>query len=479
MAYDSAPSMSDIPDAQARAPFQPTPRHHSGVGGILRSLRNRNFRLFFMGQSVSMIGNFMTKTAIMWLVFRLSGESALMLGVIGFASQIPMFLLAPFGGVWVDRLDRRKLLIVTQSLAMTESLALAALTFTGLINIPLLITLAVFQGLVNALDLPARQAFVVDMVENRDDLANAIALNSTLVQLAKLIGPAIAGLLIWRIGEGTCFLIDGLSYIGVIGAYCIMTTQQGGRRRRSTSVLDELKEGLRYAWNSLPIRTLLTLLAVFGLTGFPALMSLLPIFGDALGGQREGALTYGILVGASGAGAMVGALWLASRRTVRGLVRVASFTTTGFGMALLAFAFSRILWLSIPLVMFCGAGLIVTAAAINTVLQTLAEDDKRGRVMSLYMVSMAGMVPWGSLIAGMLAAALTRAVPGWGSVSGAAATLGLMAIIVIAAGIWFTLKLPMLRKVIRPIYIQKGILPEVAVGLRGAVTITGGGRTGT
>jgi MFS family permease len=449
------------------------------MGQILRALRNRNFRLFFGGQAVSMIGNFMTKTAIMWLVFRLSHESALMLGVIGFASQIPMFLLAPFGGVWVDRLDRRKLLIVTQSLAMAESLALAVLTLTHLINIPLLLALAVFQGLVNSFDLPGRQAFVVDMVENRDDLANAIALNSTLVQVAKLIGPAIAGLLIWKIGEGSCFLIDGISYAGVIAAYCVMTTHPAERRRKTTSVLEELKEGLQYAYNSLPIRTILILLGLFGLTGFPALASLLPIFGDALGGHHAGAVMYGFLVGASGVGAMGGALWLASRKTVRGLVRVVAYSTTGFGLVLIGFALSRSLWLSIPLVMLCGTGMIVTAASVNTVLQTLAEDDKRGRVMSLYMMAMAGMVPWGSLVAGTLASTLAATVPGWTSEAGASATLILMGAIVLGAGTWFALKLPMLRRVIRPIYIQKGNMPEVAAGLRGAVLITGGGRTGT
>ncbi len=471
--------MSNTVDAQesTAAPGQrPPPK---GLGQILRALRNRNFRLFFGGQAVSMIGNFMTKTAIMWLVFRLSHESALMLGVIGFASQIPMFVLAPFGGVWVDRLDRRRLLIVTQTLAMLQSLALAVLTFTHWINIPLLIALAIFQGLVNSFDLPARQAFVVDMVEDRGDLANAIALNSTLVQLAKLIGPALGGLLIWKVGEAWCFLIDGVSYIGVIGAYCIMVTQAVQRRRKSTSVLEELKEGLRYAYDSVPIRTILIVLAIFGLTGFPALASLMPIFGDALGGHGTGALTYGFLVGASGVGAMCGALWLAARKTVRGLVRVVAYSITGFGLVLIGFALSRTLWLSIPLVLLCGMGMIVTAASVNTVLQTLAEDDKRGRVMSLYMMAMAGMVPWGSLIAGSLASALASAVPGWSSEAGAATTLVLMGGIVLAAGIWFATRLPMLRKVIRPIYIQKGILPEVAVGLRGAVTITGGGRTGT
>jgi MFS family permease len=470
--------MSDTAEAQGKPSAPPHPSQPKGIGQILRSLRNRNFRLFFGGQAVSLIGNFMTQTATMWLVFRLSHESALMLGVIGFASQIPMFLLAPFGGVWVDRLDRRKLLIVTQLLAMAQSFALAVLTFTHRISISLLIILAVIQGIINALDVPARQAFVVDMVDNREDLANAIALNSTMVHGARLIGPAIGGLLIWKIGEGSCFLIDAISYIGVIAAYCIMTIQRAPIRRRSTSVMEELKEGIAYAYNFLPIRYMLILLSVFCLTGFPALASLLPIYGESLSGGHAGAVTYGFLVGASGVGAVVGALLLAAKRTVRGLVRVTPFTSAGFGAALILFAISRTLWLSLPLVALTGAGMIVTFASMNTVLQTLAEDDKRGRVMSLYMMALAGMVPWGSLAAGILASSLAGAVPGWSTLGGASATLVLMGAVTMAGGAWFFFKLPLLRKVIRPIYIQKGILPEVAAGLRGADTITGAGRPG-
>lgn len=462
-------------DARAAAALPPSQSHDppKGAAQVLRALRNRNYRLFFSGQVVSLVGNFMTQTAVMWLVFRLSGESAFMLGLVAFASQIPMFIVAPFGGVWVDRLDRRKLLIVTQSLAMLESFALAILTFTKLINIPLLMLLAAFQGLVNAFDLPGRQAFVVDMVDHRDDLANAIALNSTIVQVARLIGPAVAGLLIHLSGEGICFLLDGFSYIAVIAAFWIMSVNPPQRRRRGTGVLDELKEGMRYAYNFLPIRTILLLLVVVSLTGFPALSSLLPIFGQALGGHSTGALTYGILVGASGVGAMIGAIFLAARRTVRGLVRTSAYTTLFFGLALAMFSFSRMLWLSIPLVLVAGLMMIFTFASLNTVLQTLAEDDKRGRVMSLYTVALAGMAPWGALAAGIIASACTKSPLHWSTLNGATATLALAGFIVIAGGAWFFSKLPALRTVIRPIYIQKGILPEVAVGLRGAATITG------
>src|SRR4051812_16504858 len=281
--------------------------------GLFRALRSRNYRLFFIGQMISLIGTFLTQIATVWLVFRLTRDP-LKLGIVAFAGQIPLFFLAPFGGVWVDRWNKRKLLVITQILSGLQSLALAILAMTH-VEVWEIIALAFAQGLINCFDMPARQAFTVEMVENRDDLANAIALNSTMVHAARLLGPATGGFLLYYVGPSLCFLIDGLSYIAVIACLLLMRVRPHEPKPRVHSVLHELHEGVVYAWSSVPIRVMLLLMALISLTGMPAMNILMPVFAKALGGAGQDSQTLGFLMAASGAGALTCAVFLASRRS--------------------------------------------------------------------------------------------------------------------------------------------------------------------
>ncbi len=365
-----------------------------------RALRHRNYRLFFAGQGVSLIGTWLTRVAMSWLVYRLT-HSALLLGVVGFASQIPTFLLAPIAGVLVDRWSRHRVLVVAQALAMLQSALLAAFALTGTITIWHVLVLGAFQGLINAFDTPARQSFVVEMVASRDDLPSAIALNSTLVNGARLVGPTVAGVLIGAVGEGWCFALDAVSYLAVIASLLAMHVQPTAPREGKARVLVELREGLRYLGSAGTVRAVLLLLAVVSLTGIPY-MVLLPIFaGDVLHG---GPHTLGLLTAAGGVGAVFGALWLASRRSVRGLVRVISVSGVVFGGALVAFSLARTVWVAVPALLAAGAGMMVQMAASNTLVQTEVPDDKRGRVMSFYTMAFFGMMPLGSLFGGFLGA---------------------------------------------------------------------------
>ena len=389
----------------------------------------------------------MTKVATSWLVYRLT-HSAFLLGVVGFAGQIPTFVLGPFAGVCVDRWNRHRTLVVTQVLSMLQSFALAWLALAGTINISDIIWLSLAQGIINALDMPARQSFVVEMVENREDLGNAIAINSSMVNAARLLGPSLAGVIIAAVGEGYCFLIDGISYIAVIVSLLLMRIVPAAVSRPQRSVRHELREGWIYAAHSLPIRSLLVLLALVSLVGMPYTV-LMPIFaGQVLGG---GPHTLGFLMGASGVGALCGAVILAARRSVLGLGRVAPLAVATLGAGLIAFGLSRNLWLSLILMLFVGGGMMIQMAASNTILQTIVEDNKRGRVMSFYSMAFLGMAPFGSLLAGMLA---TR--------FGAPRAVLITGSICILGSIWFALRLPEIRKAIRPIYAGLGILPEVA-----------------
>jgi len=448
----------------------------SALARVLRAFRSRNYALFFGGQIVSLVGTFLSQVATAWLVYRLARASdrpdsaALALGVVGFAGQIPLFVLAPFAGVWIDRLDRRRLLVATQTLAMLQSFALAYLAWTH-ITIPAVIALAFAQGLINAFDIPARQAFLVEIVD-REDLANAIALNSTMVHGARLIGPALAGLLIHEVGEAICFFIDGISYLGVIGALLFIRVLIAPRPPRDTGLLDDLREGSRYVWSFRPIRALLLLMAITSLTGVPTLTILMPIFGDALGGDAgvaaagdDGARTMGLLMGASGLGALAGAVYLASRRTVVGLGKVIVTAAVVFAAALVAFAFARSLWVALLIMPFAGFGMMANFASANTVLQTLADDDKRGRVMSFFTMAFIGMAPFGNLLAG--------AMTGWmgGGVVGARRTLLLAALVCFLAAVAFALRLPAMRRIVRPIYVEKGIIREVAKGMEAAAEV--------
>jgi MFS family permease len=436
--------------------------------GLFRALRSRNYRLFFIGQMISLVGTFLTQIATVWLVYRLT-KNPLMLGTVAFAGQIPLFFLAPFGGVWVDRWNKRNLLVITQILAGLQSLALAVLALTH-IEVWEVIALAFIQGLINCFDMPARQAFTVEMVENREDLANAIALNSTMVHAARTLGPAAAGFLVYYVGEGYCFLIDAISYIAVVASLLLMHVEPVAPKARTRSVVEELREGIAYVWTSVPIRVLLLLMALLSLTGMPAFSILMPIFADALApGAGRGSQTLGILQGASGVGALAGAIYLASRRSVVGLGRVIALAGLLFGASIIAFAgvgLGGLLWAAIALTPLVGFGMITVFASANTLLQTLADDDKRGRVMSLFTVAFMGMAPFGNLLAGAMAAHFTKA--GGGPIAGAARTVAFAGALVLVAIAFFAAMLPVIRKITRPIYIQKGILPEVATGLEAA-----------
>jgi MFS family permease len=408
-----------------------------------RALRHRNFKLFFAGQSISLIGTWMTRVATSWLVYRLTG-SALLLGLVGFAGQIPTFLLAPFAGVLVDRLNRRNMLVWTQVLAGLQSLALAALTIAKVINIHEVIWLSVLQGLINAFDMPGRQAFLVQMVEDKQDLGNAIALNSSMVNVARLIGPALAGFVIAAVGEGYCFLIDGISYLAVIASLLMMRVNAAPIRRSATSMLAQLKEGWAYVRGFAPIRTILLLFALISLMGMP-FMVLMPIFASNV--LHGGAHTLGFLLGASGVGALTSAISLALRKTVRGLTTMIQISAALFGCGLICFGLSRIFLLSMLLMVVVGFGMMQGLAASNTVIQTLVPEDKRGRVMSYYTMAFVGMAPFGSLLAGGLAHRL--GAPHAVMITGAFCLLG---------ALWFSTQLKSIRKIMRPIYVEMGII---------------------
>jgi MFS family permease len=436
----------------------PEQRERGGWRFLLRALEHRNYRLFFMGQSVSLIGTWLTRVATSWLVYRLSG-SALLLGVIGFCGQIPTFLLGPFAGVLVDRWNRHRLLVVTQVLAMLQSFALAVLALTGVITVWHVAVLMVVQGLINAFDMPARQAFVVEMVEDRKDLPNAIALNSSMFNGARLLGPSVAGALIALAGEGGCFLIDGFSYVAVILSLLAMRITVRARERKSQHVLTELKEGFDYAFRFPPIRAVLGLLALVSLMGMPFTV-LMPVMASEV--LHGGPNTLGFLMAASGLGALCGAVFLASRRTVRGFGRVIIATATLFGAALVAFSFSRHVALSLLAMVAVGFGMIVTMAASNTVLQTIVEERMRGRLMSFYSMAFMGTAPFGSLMAGALATHI--GAPKTIAIGGAACLVG---------AAWMRVRLPALREAVRPIYVRLGIIPEVATGMQSAANRTG------
>jgi MFS family permease len=437
-------SVRKIDSPESSAPGQnPFKRFSHGW----RALRHRNFRLFFSGQSISLIGTWMTRVATSWLVYRLTG-SALLLGVVGFAGQIPTFLLAPFAGVLVDRLNRRKMLVWTQALAGLQSLALAVLTIAKVINIQEVIWLSVFQGLINAFDMPGRQAFLVQMVEDKQDLGNAIALNSSMVNMARLLGPALAGLVIGAVGEGYCFLIDGISYLAVIASLLMMRLNVAPARVSAAPMLEQLKEGWTYVHTFRPIRTILLLFALISLMGMP-FMVLMPIFASKV--LHGGPHTLGFLLGASGVGALISAISLALRKSVRGLTTMIQISAGVFGLGLICFGLSRVLALSLFLMLIVGFGMMQGLAASNTVIQTLVPEDKRGRVMSYYTMAFVGMTPFGSLLAGALAHRL-----------GAPHAVMITGAFCVAGAVWFSTQLKSIRKIMRPIYIEMGIIRSKA-----------------
>jgi MFS family permease len=396
----------------------------------------------------------MQHVAVGWLAYRLTG-SPLVLGLIGFCSQFPTFLLAPVAGALADRWSRYRMVVTAQVLAMTQATLLAILVLSGAVRVWHLLALTAFLGLVSGLDVPARQSLLVRLVRGSDDLPNAIALNSAMFNAARLLGPAVAGLLIGLVGEGPIFLINALSYLPVLLALrALDASRDQPTPLPAASVLGAMREGFRYAFDFAPVRAVLSLLALISLVCMPYVV-LLPVFArDVLGGDAR---TLGVLNSAAGLGALLGTLYLASRSTVRGLGRVMTAATGVCGAGLLAFSFSRHLWLSAAMLLLVGFGMVAATASINTVLQTLVDEGMRGRVMSLFTMAFVGMSPLGSVIGGALALKTSAPV-----------TIGLGGVVTMLVAAWFGSRLPALREAIRPVYVRRGIIPEVATGLQSA-----------
>jgi MFS family permease len=425
--------------------MEPDNKGPSGFKIIFRSFRYRNYRLFFVGQSISLIGTWIQRIAIPWLVYQLTG-SAFLLGVVGFAGQIPIFIIAPFAGVITDRLNRYHILIATQTAAMIQAMILTVLYFTGIIQVWHIVLLAIFLGCINAFDVPSRQAFVIQMVDDKEDLGNAIALNSSMVNSARLLGPSIAGILIALAGEGVCFLFNGISYFFVIISLLLMRVTPRKIKSQKKHVLREFQEGFSYAFRFTPIKYIILLLGLVSLVGMPYSI-LMPVFAKVI--LHGDSHTFGFLMGATGLGALSGALYLASRKNVLGLGRIIPFAAATFGVGLITFSFSRFFLISMVLMVITGMGMMLQLASSNTLLQTIVDDDKRGRIMSFYTMAFSGTMPFGSFLAGILANTI-----------GAPNTILIGGTICIIGAIIFSLKLPELRKIIRPMYVKLGYIPQ-------------------
>jgi len=442
---ESPPGASGQPGASGR------------ISGVLRALRHRNFRLFFGGQLISLTGTWMQTVAQSWLVYRLTGSSVL-LGTVGFAGQIPVFLLAAIGGTIADRHHRHRIIVATQASAMILALTLSALALTETVQVWHIIVLSALLGVVNAFDIPARQAFIVEMV-GKEDMMNAIALNSSMFNGARVIGPAVAGLLVASIGEGWCFFINGVSYLAVIAGLLMM--RLGPRRRpdRTASPLENVKEGFRYARHTTPIRALLLLVGLVSLVGMPYTV-LMPIFADRI--LHGGARGLGILMGATGVGALMGALIVASRSGVRGLGRLAATAAAGFGASLVLFAFSRWFWLSAVILVSTGFFMMLQMACVNTLIQSMVPDRLRGRVMAVYSMMFMGMAPFGALFAGLTADRL-----------GAPVTVAVGGVVCMIGSAIFASHLPSLRGEARRLILAQGL-----VGGEPSEEMTAGGLSG-
>ena len=420
---------------------------------IFRSLQYRNYRLFFGGQSISLIGTWMQRIAMPWLVYHLTG-SAFLLGLVSFAGQIPTFLLAPLAGVVTDKFSRYRVLLITQVISLLQALILALLSLAGVIQIWHIVVLSIALGCVNAFDVPSRHSFVVEMVEKKEHLGNAIALNSMMFNGARLIGPSIAGLILATAGEGICFLINAVSYIFVVVSLLSMKIQKKKIIRKSGNVLNDMKEGFRYTFGFAPIKHLLILLGVVSLMG-SSYQVLMPVFAkEILHGNSS---TFGFLMGAAGVGALAGAIFLASRETLIKLGRIIPAASAMFGAGLVVLSFTKYFSVSLLLMVIIGLGLMLQTASSNTILQTITDDDKRGRVMSFYTIAIMGTAPFGSLLAGSLA-----------KVIGTPHTILIGGISCIAGAFLFYKKLPELTKIAHPVYVKMGLIPEIVTGIQTA-----------
>jgi MFS family permease len=431
----------------------PEPKPARRIANTLRALRHRNFRLFTTGQAISLVGTWMQQVAVGWLVYRLT-QSPLLLGLVSFAALAPGFVIAPFAGVLADRYSKHRIVFITQIVMMMQALALGTLILTDHVTIGWILVLMTILGIATGFDIPARQSFLIDMVDDRKDLPNAIALNSSIFNAARLVGPALAGFAIAAIGEGWVIMLNGVSYVAVLVGLSAMRLRPPETAPQRGPVLRRLADGFRYAFGFPPIRALLLLVASVSLLGVPFTVLLPVVATEVLGG---GPRTLGFLMAATGFGALSGALYLAGRNSVLGLGRVIVIAATTFGAALVLFAFSRHIIVALPLLALAGFGMMAQMASSNTVLQTVVDDDKRGRVMSFYTMAFMGTAPFGSLLLGATADRL-----------GAATAIGLGGGACIAAALVFGRRLPVLREQVRPIYERLGVLPEVARGIQAA-----------
>jgi MFS family permease len=429
---------------------RPISHRKNSLDFAVRALRHRNYRLFFAGQGVSLIGTWMQRIAVSWLVYRLT-ESPFLLGLVGFMGTIPTFIFASFAGVFVDRWDRYRLLLVTQVLATVQASLLAVLTVTGFVTVWHIFLLSIGLGVINAFDMPVRQSFVVDMLERREDLGNAIALNALMVNGSRLVGPSLAGVAVAGFGEGFCFSVNALSFAAIIVALLAMQIRPRPAKKVMARPLQGLREGYSYAYGFTPIRYVLLLLGLVSLMGMPYSV-LMPIFArDVLHG---GPHTLGFLMAANGIGALVSAGYMASRRTVIGLGRIIAAGAAVFGCGLIAFSFSRYVIASLVIMLFTGFGMMTVLTSCNTILQTIVDEDKRGRIMSFYTMAFMGMAPFGSLMAGGLASYIS-----------APNTVMFGGLCCIVASFLFMRKLPMLRDKVRPVYVARNIIREAPRGL--------------
>ena len=428
----------------------PGPAGKSRLPAAFRSLKHRNFRLFFGGQLISLVGTWMQTIAQSWLIYRLTGSSVL-LGLLGFVSQIPIFLLSPIGGLTADRWPRQRVVIATQVSSMVLAFLLAALTFAGRIRVWEIIVLATLLGVVNAFDVPARQSFLIEMV-GREDLLNAIALNSSMFNGARVAGPAVAGLLVAHIGEAWCFFLNGVSYFAVIAGLLMMRIEKLLSVHDGSSPIEKLREGLRFVRHAKPIRTLLILLGVASFAALPFSV-LVPIFADRI--LHGGASAYGNLMGAVGVGAMFGAFVLALRQQLRGLGNIVAYSAIGLGVSVTLFGMSRWYWASIVTLGLSGFAMMLQFTSTNTLIQAMVPDQLRGRVMSLYSMMFLGMTPLGSLVAGTMAEHI-----------GAPITVALGGLISLAAGVVFARKWPSMRAPARELVAAQGMMqpppPEIS-----------------
>ena len=412
------------------------------AGGTFRALKHRNFQLFFSGQIISLVGTWMQTVAQAWLIYRLTGSGAL-LGVLGFVGQFPIFLLSPLAGLAADRWPRQRVVIATQTTSMVLAFILAALTMTGRIRVWEIIVLATLLGIVNAFDVPARQSFMIEMV-GREDLINAIALNSSMFNLARVAGPAIAAGLVAVVGEGWCFLLNGLSYLAVIAGLFLMRIQKRIAVHDGAAPLEKLREGLRFARHTKPIRALLVLVAIVSFMALPYTV-LMPIFAVQI--LHGGVNAYGWLMGAVGFGAMFGALALAMRHELRGLGKVVAYAATGLGASLVLFSASHWFWVSFMILIVSGFTMMMQFTATNTLIQSMVPDQLRGRVMSLYSMMFLGMTPFGSLLAGALADRI-----------GAPVTMAIGGLVSCLGGLAFARKWPAMRGPARDLVAAQGVM---------------------